>query len=114
MANDSTMVQQECSQTGLVAQIKAEQLPALFEDPKRLGEYGASADGTQALDRFSALMERSCVSALAVDIRNIVSKLGDADPQRIAQNPTWLERMTGRDTDGEPRRWSSSTRGIVV
>lgn len=101
MANDSTMAPQESSRATLVAQIKAEQLPALFRDPKRLGEYGANADGTDALDHFSAMMERSSVSALARDISSIVSKLADADPRRIAQNPTWLERVGEHFREGK-------------
>lgn len=86
-----------------VAQLKAQVLPALFCNPKNLGEYGASSDGLQALNSFSDMMEQGAVSALALRIGQVVAKLADADPQRIAQKATWLERMTGSDVERHVR-----------
>ena len=88
---------------GKVAKIKAEVLPALFENPKALGEYGAADDNGQTLDNFSDLMEKGSVATLASRIGDVVAKLADADPKRIAQKPSWLERITGRDVERHVR-----------
>jgi hypothetical protein len=78
-----------------VSTLKGEVLPELFSDPTRIGEYGAVASNASALDEFSNLMEKGAVSALATKIGLIVSALADADPQKIAKKPNWLERMLG-------------------
>ncbi|HCT4783676.1 TPA: toxic anion resistance protein [Pseudomonas aeruginosa] len=75
--------------------LKGETLPALFRDPSAIGEYGAVESNATALDEFSSLMERGAVTALAGKIGEIVTALGAADPQKIAQKPTWLERVLG-------------------
>lgn len=86
-----------------VAQIKAEVLPALFKNPKAIGEYGAADDNGQALDSFSDLIEKGSVAALASRIGSVVAKLADADPKRIAKKPSWFERVTGRDVERHVR-----------
>lgn len=40
----------------LIDQLKAEVLPALFENPKTLGEYGSGESQANALDSFSDLI----------------------------------------------------------
>lgn len=86
-----------------VEALKGEVLPALFKDPGALGEYGAAESNAEALNDFSNLMERGAVSALAGKIGEIVAKLADADPQRIAQKATWFERMLGREVERQVR-----------
>lgn len=86
-----------------VAQLKGEVLPALFRDPATLGEYGAGDSNTVAMNEFSNLMESGAVGALAGKIGEIVAKLGDADPQRIAQKPTWFERLLGKEVERQVR-----------
>ena len=83
------------SQQLSIATLKSDVLPQLFSDPSRIGEYGAVASNASALDEFSNLMEKAAVSALASKIGQIVSALADADPQKIAKKPTWLERALG-------------------
>lgn len=86
-----------------VEQIKVDVLPVLFQDPQRLGEYGAVEDNRDAINRFSDLMETGAVSALASRIGAVVSKLADADPERIARKSSWLEKITGRDVERHVR-----------
>lgn len=81
--------------TNLVAELKADVLPALFKgDASAIGEYGGSSSA-MALNEFSNLMESGSVSALADRISGIVAKLSEADPQRIAKKASWLERVMG-------------------
>ena len=80
-----------------VVHLKSEVLPNLFRDPATLGEYGAGNSNAVAMNEFSSLMESGAVGVLAGKIGEILAKLGDADPQRIAQKPTWFDRMLGRD-----------------
>ncbi|WP_322075520.1 toxic anion resistance protein [Burkholderia cenocepacia] len=86
-----------------VEALKRDVLPALFADAAAIGEYGATAAGSAAINEFSNLMERGSVSALAGRIGEIVAKLGDADPQRIAQPPTWIEKLTGHRLERQVR-----------
>lgn len=83
------------SETISIGALKSQTLPALFRDPTAIGEYGAVETNAGALDEFSTLMERGAVTALAAKIGEIVSALADADPQKIAQKPNWLERVLG-------------------
>lgn len=78
-----------------VERLKADVLPKLFLDPSAIGEYGAIGSNATALDAFSNLMEKAAVSVLAAKIGEIVTTLADADPQKIARKPNWLERITG-------------------
>lgn len=83
--------------------LKADVLPALFRNPTALGEYGSDKLNAHALHEFSNLMEGGAVSALAGKIREIVEKLSDADPKRIAQKPSWFERLLGREIEHQVR-----------
>lgn len=86
-----------------VVQLKSELLPDLFRNPATLGEYGPGDSNTAAMNELSNLMESGAVGALAGKIGEIVAKLGDADPQRIAQKPTWFERVLGREVERQVR-----------
>lgn len=87
----------------LIAELKADVLPALFKgDASAIGEYAGGSSAT-ALNDFSNLMETGSVSALADRISGIVAKLSEADPQRIAKPATWLERFTGSAIERQAR-----------
>ena len=61
--------------TELVAQLKADVLPALFKKPAAIGEYGSSPDAQAAMDELGDLMEGAPVTRLATRIGEIVAKL---------------------------------------
>lgn len=88
--------------TTAVTRIKADILPEVFRNPANIGEYGRLSnpdDGSgqqSAMSELGDLMEGSPVSRLAMSITALVDKLSDADPQKIAKPPTWIEKFTGR------------------
>ena len=86
-----------------MARLKGEVLPALFASPATIGEYGAGIDGADSLNELSNLMEHGAVAALADKISQIVAKLADADPRKIAEKPTWFEKMLGREVERRVR-----------
>lgn len=83
----------------ILSRLKGEVLPALFADPKRIGEYGATSSGAEALNTYSNLMEGGSVTTLAESIREIVAKLAEADPREIAKKATWLDRIMGHEVE---------------
>lgn len=82
-----------------IAEIKVRVLPELFRNPGGIGEYGRTNVDKDAMAELGDLMEGSPVSRLAAAIAEIVAKLSDADPQKIAKAPTWLERFLGRSVE---------------
>lgn len=82
-----------------VTQIKSTILPELFRNPGGIGEYGRSPFDQKAMAELGDLMEGSPVSRLAASISEIVARLSDADPRKIAKTPTWLERFLGRSVE---------------
>ena len=82
-----------------VAELKTAVIPQLFTKPETIGEYGRSADTSEVMAELDKLMGRSPVTRLAEAIANIVAKLSDADPEKIAKAPTWLEKFTGKSLE---------------
>lgn len=82
-----------------VIELKSTVLPALFKNPTSIGEYGALGSDTNSITEFSNLMERGDVSKLASAIEAIVDKLADADPKTIARDPSWFQKLLGRDVE---------------
>lgn len=78
-----------------VAQLKAQTLPALFNNPATIASYGNSLISTSNIDQLSALMEAGSLAKLASSIAEILTKMADASPEKISKPPTWLERMLG-------------------
>jgi uncharacterized protein YaaN involved in tellurite resistance len=89
--------------TPTVDELKTSILPALFADTGAISDYGAAPSGAKAIDEISNLMEGGSVGALAQRIGEIIAKLSDADPQRIARPASWLERLTGRHIERQVR-----------
>ncbi|KGR62619.1 protein KlaA [Xanthomonas vasicola] len=86
-----------------IAELKGEILPALFRSPATIGQYGAGMSGADSLNQLSNLMEGGAVTELAEKIGLIVAKLTDADPRRIAEKPTWFEKLLGREVERRVR-----------
>jgi len=84
-------------------EIKAGELPKVFSDTSLISSYGSAGAGNKALTAYSDLMEGSPVTKLAEKIGEIVTKLADADPQRLAKKPTWVERFTGKTVETHVR-----------
>lgn len=84
-------------------QLKREVLPRLFDEPSRIWEYGGGQTGSDGLNQLSNLMEGGSVSALAARIGEIVSMLSDADPRSIAKQPTWIDKLLGREVERQAR-----------
>lgn len=91
------------SRTLSIERIKEETLPALFADPNSVGQYGTSEEGVSAMNELSSLMEAGAVQKLADSIQVIVTRLADADPQKIAQKPSLIDRILGRSIEREVR-----------
>lgn len=89
--------------TDPIGHIKTVVLPALFEDPTRIGEYGAHKDTKGNIDQLSTLMEGGSVSRLAGIIEEILRKMTDASPERIAKPAGWLTRMLGGELERTTR-----------
>ncbi|WP_313595838.1 toxic anion resistance protein [Pseudomonas sp.] len=90
-----------------VEHIKTETLPALFLDSDAIGQYGAGAIDSSSVDRYSDLMETAAVSRLAGLIGQIVERLADADPRKMAKQPTRLERWIGKGLERQARYYSA-------
>lgn len=90
-----------------VERLKAEVLPAIFSSPARIGSYGAAEGegdgGKDAMTELSDLLEGSPVSKLSGLMAALVEKLTDADPQKVARQPTWLEKITGKAVETHVR-----------
>ncbi len=78
-----------------VDHIKSQVLPDLFAHPAKLGEYGATADGSATLSQLSDLMERGSMGALAGLIAEILASMAKASPEQISKQPSWLDRLLG-------------------
>jgi len=87
----------------LVEELKTSVLPALFESPAAIGDYGRSATASGTMNELGDLMEGSPVSRLAGCIGEIVAKLADADPKKIAKQPSWLDRFLGKPVESHVR-----------
>ncbi|MGV8865216.1 MAG: protein KlaA [Pseudomonas sp.] len=83
--------------------LKADTLPALFQDPEAVAQYGSTEETGIAMRELSEVMEAGSVQSLADSIQTIVGGLGDADPQKIAQKPSFLDRLLGRELEREVR-----------
>jgi hypothetical protein len=69
-------------------------LPTLFSDANAISRYGESEISSNAMDRYSSLMEKSAVSALSGSISQIVNALAEADPLAL-RKPSWFARFSG-------------------
>jgi uncharacterized protein YaaN involved in tellurite resistance len=79
--------------------LKSETLPALFADAQKVAHYGNAEESGAAMQELSSLMEAGAVTKLADSIEAIVGRLADADPQRIAQKPSFIDRLLGREIE---------------
>lgn len=86
-----------------IEELKSVVLPALFEQPTKIGEYGATESNVEVLNDISNLMESGAVGALAGHISEIVSKLTDADPEKVAKKTNWLGRFLGNEVERQVR-----------
>lgn len=90
-----------------VEKLKGDVIPAIFKNPASIGSYGsedgAGSSGKDAMTELSDLLEGSPVSKLAGLMAALVEKLTDADPQKVARKPTWLERVTGKAVETHVR-----------
>ena len=86
-----------------IEELKKVVLPALFARPNDIGEYGATQSNVEALHTISNLMESGAVGALASHISEIVAKLTDADPEKVAQKTNWLGRFLGNEVERQVR-----------
>lgn len=77
------------------ARLKEVILPTLFSDANAISRYGESEISSNAMDRYSSLMEKSAVSALSGSISQIVNALAEADPRTITRKPSWFSRFSG-------------------
>lgn len=85
-----------------IAQIKSH-IATLFNDAKSVSEFGVSQERSHAINAVSDLMESSPVSALADHIRQVVTKLADADPHKISEKPSWLDKFLGKSLEAKVR-----------
>ena len=76
---------------------------ALFADAKSVSEFGVVKERSNSLNEVSDLMESSPVTALADQIRQVVAKLADADPHKISEKPSWLDKFLGKSLEAKVR-----------
>jgi hypothetical protein len=70
-------------------------LPTLFSDANAISRYGESEISSNAMDRYSSLMEKSAVSALSGSISQIVNALAEADPGLALKETIMVFRFSG-------------------
>lgn len=81
-------------------ELKSSVIPGIFADPILISEYGTSgASSADAMGSFQRIMEASPIGRLADQISKIVGKLVDADPKKIVAEPSWLDKLLGRDVE---------------
>ncbi|EBM5962830.1 TPA: toxic anion resistance protein [Salmonella enterica subsp. enterica serovar 16:l,v:-] len=97
------MTEKETVQAPTVESLREIVLPALMTDANAIGQYGDSAISSDAMDRYSHLMEKSAVSALSESISRIVNALADADPRSIAKKPSWFAKFSGSHLEKRAR-----------
>ncbi|MGC0987096.1 toxic anion resistance protein [Pantoea agglomerans] len=78
-------------------------LPTLFTDAQAISEYGESVINAESQKQYEKLMEESAVTALSVRIERISVALRDADPRKIAKEPGWFARFTGKHLEKQAR-----------
>ncbi|EMN3634458.1 protein KlaA [Pseudomonas aeruginosa] len=83
--------------------LKQQVLPELFRTPSKLGEYGPVANSREGIKQLEKLMEAGAAAALADDIAQILTKMSDASPERIARKPKWHERLLGSSVEKKIR-----------
>lgn len=89
------MTENEALQKPTVETLIQYVLPTLMTDAKAISHYGDSAISSNAMDRYSYLMEKSAVSKLSNSISRIVKALAEADPRTIAKKPSWFSSFLG-------------------
>ncbi len=98
------MIEQE----ELVIRLKRDVLPGVFANMATIAEYGGrgshdAAMRTETMRELGDLMECLPVSRLAAHVAQIVGKLADASPEKVAKKATWLEKITGRQIETKVR-----------
>ena len=84
-------------------QLKKKTLPELFATPTKIGEYGNTLNAHANIEHLSNLMETGAATQLAKTVGEILSRMADASPERIAQKPGWFARVTGRALESQLR-----------
>lgn len=79
-----------------VAHLKATVIPQLFANSTEIGRYGSDLNSSNTINELSNLMEGGSATALTKKISLILTKMSDASPERIAKQPSRLDRWLGR------------------
>ncbi|MGP9797004.1 toxic anion resistance protein [Halomonas sp. 86] len=94
-------------------ELRHQVIPALFENPIRMGTYGVSDDNSNATNDISDLMQEGSVGKLSAAIQQMVSMLSDADPKKIAKPSRplvgWFNGFLGRDMEKQLRYEKAQT-----
>lgn len=77
-------------------------IPDLFADPSRILEYGTT-ESSSKLEELSDLMETAAVSGLAKLIEEILSRMSDASPEKVARKPRMFDKLLGRHIEAQVR-----------
>jgi len=90
-----------------VNQLKETVLPAISCDPAAIGKYDQNRSAKEDFQELSNFMEKGTVSAMAIKIGEIVTKLTDADPRKETiqtVNARALRAKLTRQPAGQPAR----------
>lgn len=82
-----------------IAHLKVEVIPKLFANSSEIGRYGSDLSTSSSINELSNLMEGGSASALTKKISLILTKMADASPERIAKQPSRLDRWLGRSLE---------------
>lgn len=85
------------------AEIQRLQAEINLSSSSAISTYGNLASSGAAIDALSQTMERAPTTALAGKIAEIVTKLEDADPRKVAVKSNWIAKMTGADLENKVR-----------
>lgn len=81
----------------MVAYLKAEVLPRLFDDPNLINDYGQDPAAAARMAKLAEVSSGQAVSALTSKLGELVRLLQDASPQRLRRKHSWFGRFLGYD-----------------
>lgn len=92
-----------------IEHLKAVVIPQLFVDASAIGQYGSELATAETITELSNLMEGGAATALTEKIAQILTKMSDASPEKIAKKPSRLDRWLGRGLERHVRYRAART-----
>lgn len=79
--------------------IKKDIIEPMFNETSNIGEYGTNANRIESMKSVADMMENSPISRLADKVKEIVSALNFADPEKVSKEPSKWQKLFGKHTE---------------